>query len=728
LSKFGYPIPLKKAINQTKNQIEMKSILLFLCLLLSLERINAQESQALCGFDQIYQAQLRNDPAFRQRMKESAEQWQAYIADKNNTAKRMVVEGTDTIYEIPIVVHVINTGQAVGTAYNRSDADIISWIDYTNKVWAATWPAYPNTSNGGAKIPIRFVLARRSPTCTTTNGIDRVDGSVLTNYVANGLNVNNSNGVTEAQVRNLTRWNPSSYYNIYVVNRIDGQDGITTVGAYIAGYAYFAGSPSSVDGAFMLSSVVGTSDQTLPHEMGHAMGLYHTFQGATGNYPDCGPTQTNCNTDGDLICDTEWSPNNLTQNPCPTNANTNPCTMLPYNNVQYNIMNYGVCRNRFTAGQADRAKQQLLTYRTSLINSVALDTPLPAPLVIASACSAAANANPSNSFNIGPANVILNNINYTSAGYSGDGSLAYIDHTLNYCTQGGISTNLIADTTYALSVSTVLNPQRIKVFIDYNNSGTFDSTANEEVMYLDNAAVGNHTVNITPPLTAVQNTPLRLRVMSDGSTSTGTANYGACSTLTYGQVEDFYVTILSNIPTAINYISKFTANASSCSVGLNWTFSNKQDAITSFILERSNDAKLFTALANIGTQNNITSYNDLKPFDGTNYYRLKWINADNSVAYSSIQRADVHCDAGVKVYPNPFKSQFTLAINAGNSEAIKMEVYDVSGKKVWSANRNIDKGISKINIDLSSLSDAIYILKVNGNDINNQMMVVKSAQ
>lgn len=47
-------------------------------------------------------------------------------------------------YEIPVVVHVVYpNGAAVGSAYNKSDAQVQAWLDRANQMYAGTyaWPA-----------------------------------------------------------------------------------------------------------------------------------------------------------------------------------------------------------------------------------------------------------------------------------------------------------------------------------------------------------------------------------------------------------------------------------------------------------------------------------------------------------------------------------------------------------------------------------------------------------
>ncbi|KAF9496076.1 metalloprotease [Pleurotus eryngii] len=220
---------------------------------------------------------------------------------------------------IPIYFHVISSGSAVSQG-NIPDSQIQSQVTVMNRAFASAG--------------ITWSLA----------GIDRTVNTNWFNTAGPGNSAQNS-------MKSSLRRGGANALNVYTVGFNSG------AGAGLLGYATFPSSYSSSptdDGVVMLfSSVPGgtTTDynlgQTLTHEAGHWVGLYHTFQGG-------------CGSPGDSVSDTppEASP----ASGCPIGRDTCPGGGV---DPIHNFMDYSYdsCMTEFTPGQVTRMRQQLSTYR-----------------------------------------------------------------------------------------------------------------------------------------------------------------------------------------------------------------------------------------------------------------------------------------------------------------------------------------------------------------------------
>jgi hypothetical protein len=108
--------------------------------------------------------------------------------------------------------------------------------------------------------------------------------------------------------------------------------------------------------AFGLNAPIGypyDEGRTTTHEVGHYLGLYHTFQGGCAS-------ASGCYTNGDLICDTnpEASPNSF---PC-----SNSSCGSPDPTTNYMDYSYDTCMTEFTAEQNRRMRCTLVNWRVDL--------------------------------------------------------------------------------------------------------------------------------------------------------------------------------------------------------------------------------------------------------------------------------------------------------------------------------------------------------------------------
>lgn len=522
----------------------MKQLALFVLSVIALtltQEINAQS----CGFDHQHDHLKNTDPQYALSVQQLEQQIQQMNLAPSTRA-------TGIVYTIPVVVHIIHLGEPIGTGTNISDAQIQSAI--TNLT-----DTYRNNFGNSEDAEIEFQLAVRDPNCNATNGIVRVNGTSVSGYSSDGIDGGAGIGANEQAIKDLSRWPTGQYMNFWIVSEIEGNDG----GAGTQGYANFP-SASVYNGAVMLYNAFGydptgalgyelksyTNDNGTPiHEVGHYLGLYHTFQGDNGG-GTC-PADVTIGTDSDGCTDTP--PHMRNASTCNTGS-TNPCTGGLIDLVVHNFMDYSSCAYEFTPEQVTRMRTALTTQRGSLLTSPALTPPSGAfsPPVTAS-CTPTTGAQGLSGGYSGITEMSFANIIQTTGPANSDGG--YLDFSDNCLLVAEVQTNQ----TYTLEIDVWTNTHEVKVWIDYNNNGVFDAA---ELVHDDNnvPAYGTTTASVTIPATAATNQTLRMRVLCDLNTITG-----PCLDPQYGQAEDYAVFITGGSATAPT--AAFTASLNTVCTG-----------------------------------------------------------------------------------------------------------------------------------------------------------------
>lgn len=156
--------------------------------------------------------------------------------------------------------------------------------------------------------------------------------------------------------------------NLYFFNSITLSNGMGT-----HGFAYYPGNAIATNRIYLKNAAIDEHDNgTVVHEFGHYFGLLHTHEGTIAGANDSQAEnvsregdQSNCQTAGDLICDTDADPGFDA-----THFDFYTCTYegiatdrfgMPYTPQTGNIMSYypDLCGGYFTQGQIERIQQGL---------------------------------------------------------------------------------------------------------------------------------------------------------------------------------------------------------------------------------------------------------------------------------------------------------------------------------------------------------------------------------
>lgn len=135
-----------------------------------------------------------------------------------------------------------------------------------------------------------------------------------------------------------------------------------------------------------------------------------------------------------------------------------------------------------------------------------------------------------------------------------------------------------------------------------------------------------------------------------------------------------------------------------------------------FNVEKSYDGENWQTLARIegaGNSYHPISYQaeDLKPFSGKSYYRLKQTDFNGQFSYSEVEEIYLKPSLKdmLKVYPNPTNGVLTLEGPLADIDFIGF--YDIYGNEIKSA-RVVGKANNYISWDYSDLANGIYFLSV----------------
>lgn len=687
------------------------------------------ESVEFCRTHKI-QAQLESNPAYLQQM--AIDQQLLQQAEQNNSGARGV------IYTIPVVFHVLHNGGAENISREQiMDALAILSRDYrlqnadANNVHMDFRASNPNAYVTPADVEIEFALATKAPNGQCFSGITRTqspmsfqgdDGGDQVQAIINGNDVYNG------------QWPGNKYLNVFICGEIGGAAGYTTKPSNWSGTAM-------TNGIWILHNYVGsigtgspTASRALTHEVGHWLNLDHTWGG--NNNPG---NASSCSSD-DAVSDT---PNCIGLTSCNLNANTCNSTGIWGVDVRdnaENYMDYSYCSKMFTPGQVSRM-------RTAITSSV------------------------------GGRSNIWTTANLNAVGANGNAALCKAEFSASLTkvcvgtqvTFTDLSFHNVQGRAWSFpgglpATSTATNP-----VVVYNTPGVYEvsltatdgSTSDQEVKvgYITVLPEGmtlpiyegfeayNATAEV--PFTAVSSMnnakwELVTNVGQTGTRSMKLANFGQS-----GTNSDELISApldLSNVTSAtamtLSFRYAYRKRSSANAEVLKVLISN--DCGETWVQRRTISG---TALGTtVVTSDWTPTPADWVTVHMTNVTSSYWVenfmykfvfdgNGGNNVYLDNIniytgQPSELSVDdisnsiQNVTAYPNPADDQLNIAFNVPSTQAIQVQIIDVTGKVIETKQIQALSGDNLVLLTTSHIAKGIYQVRLGNEAINHVMQVV----
>lgn len=296
------------------------------------------------------------------------------LKSKSKITAPYLVQATQATYKIPVVVHVIHNGEAIGVGANVSDARILSQIkilnDDFNRLNADKIKTPAAFEALAGSMDIEFVLAKSAPDGKATNGIVRVNGGRSSWSV--------TLDPTLAELKSKSYWNSANYLNLWVTHLSDNYIGLAqypTLTTGVSGLNGLGERLATTDGVVIDYTAFGLGSQdpsynlgrTVTHEVAHFFGLRHIW----GDESSCGAD--------DFVTDTPMQ-GSASIDYCPVagTIKTDACTTTSPGVMYQNFMDYtdDACMNLFTVGQVVRMQTILQNnaHRASLLVSPGLNS------------------------------------------------------------------------------------------------------------------------------------------------------------------------------------------------------------------------------------------------------------------------------------------------------------------------------------------------------------------
>ncbi|RSK46876.1 T9SS type A sorting domain-containing protein [Hymenobacter rigui] len=164
-------------------------------------------------------------------------------------------------------------------------------------------------------------------------------------------------------------------------------------------------------------------------------------------------------------------------------------------------------------------------------------------------------------------------------------------------------------------------------------------------------------------------------------------------------------------------LTSFTGTAAGSGNQLRWNTAQEVNS-AKFVVERSADGKTYQTVAELAAAGNSSTSRTYQYLDATDlrtaYYRLREVDIDGTVSYSSVvvvARTSAVV-SGFSAFPNPFEAELLVGLPAGTeAQPTAVSISTLAGQTVYSRQLTLSS-VAQALPGLSDLKSGLYVLRL----------------
>jgi len=237
----------------------------------------------------------------------------------------------------------------------------------------------------------------------------------------------------------------------------------------------------------------------------------------------------------------------------------------------------------------------------------------------------------------------------------------------------------------------------------------------------------------TPNVHANSNATRTKSTLNNNLNCGGTAPHACANPAVYGPSSLGSGGAVANITLPVVLVGFTAVLNSDKTITLNWDTKMEVNS-KEFQVERSADGEIWSAIGVVAAQGNSSMpsnyvFTDASPLAGTNFYRLRMTDLDNSYGYTEVKVVRTSIVSAVSFFPNPAKEYVNVSLGTTNGTTAKVDVrlINMAGQVMQEKTAQAGAGVV-VTFAVGNFPAGVYILSVvdaNGTRETRQLMISK---